>query len=155
MLRGLFFQAWGSLMSLKSQTWDHQLKVPAGGLVLRIFTSWKNPSTSVGFEPTNLGSPEADFVLLLLFSVKCWNRLKYIVYHLLNQWQFCCFSRPRESDDEDSDMSGQECKQRKHNHFSATERECLAFWSIKSINIDFLNPSSTLPLPAKPPTVAI
>ena len=43
-------------MSLKSQTRDPQLKVPPGGLVLRIFTSLKNPSTSVGFEPANLGS---------------------------------------------------------------------------------------------------
>ena len=33
-----------------------QVKVPAGGLLLRIFTSWKNPSTSIGFEPANLGS---------------------------------------------------------------------------------------------------
>ena len=33
-----------------------QLKVPPGGLVLRIFTSWKNPSISAGFEPANLGS---------------------------------------------------------------------------------------------------
>ena len=33
------FQAWGSLTSLKSQTWDPQLKVPPGVLVLRIFTS--------------------------------------------------------------------------------------------------------------------
>ena len=32
------------------------LKVPPGGLMLRIFTSWKNPSTSAGFEPANLGS---------------------------------------------------------------------------------------------------
>ena len=32
------------------------LEVPPGGLVLRIFTSWKNPSTSVGFEPAKLGS---------------------------------------------------------------------------------------------------
>ena len=30
--------------------------VPPGGLVLRIFTSWKNPSTSAGLEPANLGS---------------------------------------------------------------------------------------------------
>ena len=50
------FQAWGSLMNLKSQTRDPQLKVPNGGLVLRIFTTWKNPSASVGFEPANLGS---------------------------------------------------------------------------------------------------
>ena len=42
--RGLFFQAWGSLTNLKSQTRNPQLKVPLGGLVLRIFTSWKNPS---------------------------------------------------------------------------------------------------------------
>ena len=41
MLRGLFFQAWGSLTSLKSQTLDPKLKVPPGGLVLRISTSWK------------------------------------------------------------------------------------------------------------------
>ena len=45
------FQTWGSLTSLKSPTRDPQLKVPSEGLVLRIFTSWKNPSTSVGFEP--------------------------------------------------------------------------------------------------------
>ena len=52
-----FFQAWGSLTSLKSQTRDPQLKLPPGGLVLRIFTSWKkNPSTLVRFEPANLGS---------------------------------------------------------------------------------------------------
>ena len=56
LLRGLFFQAWGSLTNLKSQTWDTQLKLPPGGLVLRIFTSWKNQSTSVGFEAANLGS---------------------------------------------------------------------------------------------------
>ena len=56
MARGLLFQAWGSLMSLKSQTRDPQLKVPPGGLVLRIFRSWKNPLTSAGFEPANLGS---------------------------------------------------------------------------------------------------
>ena len=56
MLRGLFFQARGSLTSLKFQTRDLQLKVPPGGLVLRIFTSWKNSSTSVGFEPANFGS---------------------------------------------------------------------------------------------------
>ena len=37
----LRFQAWGSLTSLKFQTRDHQLKLPPGGLVLRIFTSWK------------------------------------------------------------------------------------------------------------------
>ena len=47
------FQALGSLTSLKSQTRDPQLKVHPGGLVLRILTSWKNPSTSAGFEPAN------------------------------------------------------------------------------------------------------
>ena len=47
-----FFQAWGSLTSLKSQTRDSLLKVPPGGL----FTSWKNPSTSAGFESPKLGS---------------------------------------------------------------------------------------------------
>ena len=46
----LFFQAWGSLTSLKSQTLDPQLKVLPRG------KSWKNPSTSAGFEPVNLGS---------------------------------------------------------------------------------------------------
>ena len=38
-----------------SDSWP-QLIVPPGGLVLRIFTSWKNQSTSAGFEPANLGS---------------------------------------------------------------------------------------------------
>ena len=36
-----FFQAPGSLTSLKSQTLDSWLKIPPGGLGLRIFTSWK------------------------------------------------------------------------------------------------------------------
>ena len=45
MRRGLFFRVWGSLTSLKSRTRDPQLKVLPGGLVLRIFTSWKNPRT--------------------------------------------------------------------------------------------------------------
>ena len=30
--------------------------VPPGGIVIRIFTSWKNPSTLAGFEPANLES---------------------------------------------------------------------------------------------------
>ena len=38
-----FSQVWGSLTSLKSYTRDPQLKVPPRRLVLRIFTSWKNP----------------------------------------------------------------------------------------------------------------
>ena len=37
MLRGLFFQPWGSLTSLRFQARDPQPKVPPGGLVLRIF----------------------------------------------------------------------------------------------------------------------
>ena len=49
----VYFQAWGSLTSL---TMDPQLKIPPGGLVLSIFMSWKNPSTSAGFEPANLVS---------------------------------------------------------------------------------------------------
>ena len=40
----------------ESQTRGSQLKVSPGGLMLRIFMSWKNPSTSAGFEPANLGS---------------------------------------------------------------------------------------------------
>ena len=56
LLGGQFFEAWGSLTSLISQTRDPQLKVPSRGLVLRIFESWKNPSTSAGIEPANLGS---------------------------------------------------------------------------------------------------
>ena len=63
LLRGLVFQALGSLTSLKSQTRDPQLKVRPGGLVLRIFTSWKNPSTSAGFEPANLGSRDEHVTL--------------------------------------------------------------------------------------------
>ena len=34
---------------------------PLEGLVLRIYTSWQNPSTSVGFEPANLGSRGKHF----------------------------------------------------------------------------------------------
>ena len=36
-----FFQASSSLKSLKAQTRDPQLKIPPGGLVLRIFTTEK------------------------------------------------------------------------------------------------------------------
>ena len=35
---------------------DPRIKVPPGGLVVRIITPWKNPSTSAGFEHANLGS---------------------------------------------------------------------------------------------------
>jgi hypothetical protein len=43
-------------MSLKSsQNQDPQLKVPPGGLVLRIFTSLKNPSILAEFEPAKHG----------------------------------------------------------------------------------------------------
>ena len=83
MLRCLFFQAWGSLASLKSQTRDPQLKVPPGGLVLKIFTSWKNSSTSTGLEPANLGSrsprPPRPTLLILLLDIihfyKCFPRV--------------------------------------------------------------------------------
>ena len=53
--RPVFF-SWGSLTSLKFQNQDSQLKVPPGGPVLSIFTSWKNASTTAGFEPENPGS---------------------------------------------------------------------------------------------------
>jgi hypothetical protein len=56
LVRGLFFQVRSSLTSLKSQTRYPKLKVPPGWLVLRIFTSWKNPSTSAGIESANRGS---------------------------------------------------------------------------------------------------
>ena len=62
-LRGLYFQAWGSSTSLKSQTRDPQHKVSPGGLLLRIFKSWKNASTSAGFEPANLGSRDEHVTL--------------------------------------------------------------------------------------------
>ena len=54
----LYFQAWGSLKSLKSQTWNPR-QVPPGGLLLRIFISWKSQLTSARFERfeiTNLGT---------------------------------------------------------------------------------------------------
>ena len=80
MLRGPFFQAWGSLTRLRSQTQDPQLEVTPGGLVLRIFKSWKNPSTSAGFEPANLGargehvtprpSRPTTFTLILPFFIR-------------------------------------------------------------------------------------
>ena len=49
-----FFQTWGSLMSLKSQTRETQLKVPPEGLVLRIFTSWKIHRPQPGLNPRTL-----------------------------------------------------------------------------------------------------
>ena len=49
-----FFQAWGSLTSLKSQTRDLRLKVPPGGLVLRTFTSWKIHRPQPDLKPRTL-----------------------------------------------------------------------------------------------------
>ena len=46
----ILFEAWDSLTVREPRT-----KVLPGGLVLRIFTSWKNLSTLVPFEPTNFG----------------------------------------------------------------------------------------------------
>ena len=54
MLRGLFFQALGSIASLKSQTRDLQVKVPPGGLVLRIFTSLKIHRPQLDLNPQTL-----------------------------------------------------------------------------------------------------
>ena len=109
MLRGLFFQAWGSLTSLKSQTRDSQLKVPPIGLGLMIFTSWKNPSTSTGFETANLGSrgehdtprpPRPTFSIISMIPIvqesgwwcekkifKTWSsRNEYYNLYILNNW---------------------------------------------------------------------
>ena len=52
--------SWANI-NLQDRAWNFrlgnpQIKVLPGGLVLRIFTSWKNPSTSTGFEPVNFGS---------------------------------------------------------------------------------------------------
>ena len=105
LLRGLFLQAWGPLTSLKSQTRDLQLKVPPGGLVLRIFTSWKNPSTSAGFEPANLGisrrsrypeATEAAIVLIFsLFNFQLFNFsftfILFIIYFYFSSWSFYFF----------------------------------------------------------------
>ena len=44
------------ITSPKSQTRDSRSKISPGGLVLRIFTSWNNPSTSAGFEPAKFRS---------------------------------------------------------------------------------------------------
>ena len=74
-----YFQAWGSLTGLKSQTRDPQLKVPPGGLVLRIFTSWKNPSTSAGFEPANLISRRARYPEITEADIKVDNSPRYFV----------------------------------------------------------------------------
>ena len=49
-------------MSLKSQTQDPQRKVPPGGLGLRIFTSWKNPSTSGKFL-------QIQFIIIIIIIV--------------------------------------------------------------------------------------
>ena len=71
MLSGHFFQAWGSLTSLKSQTRDLQLKFPPRGLVPRIFTSWKDPSTSGEFEPSNLEYRDEHVTLRPPKSTSC------------------------------------------------------------------------------------
>ena len=76
------FQDWDSLTSLKSQIQDPQPKVPPGGLVLRIFTSWKNQSTSIGFEPANLGSRGEH--------VTPWSP-RPTNFNARKEWKFCVF----------------------------------------------------------------
>ena len=77
------------LTSLKSQTLDPQLNVPPVGLVLRMFTSWKNPSTSAGFEPANLGSlgehvtPRTTEADNLKISAKCFS---YQPMYIFEPW---------------------------------------------------------------------
>ena len=67
-------------------------KVPPGGLLHRIFTSWKNPLTSVGFEPANLGSrdPEADDVLcykpILKATFTVWPIMWQITWRVTDSW---------------------------------------------------------------------
>ena len=75
----IYFQAWGSFTSLKSQTRDPQLKVPPGGLGLRLFTSWKNPLTSAGFKPTNLGS-RGEYITPRAPRPTWWHLLLYTCY---------------------------------------------------------------------------
>jgi hypothetical protein len=67
-------------MSLKSQTWDPQLKVPPRGFL----RPEKNQSTSVGFEPLDLETSTVprDHQGLLLLS-KC--------------QRVICFQQPAES----------------------------------------------------------
>ena len=108
MLRGLFFEAWGSLTSLKSQTWDPHLKVPPRGLVLRIFTSWKKSidlnwiwtcepwiSRRAGYPETT----EADIEFSISFPIYCVNLpecLTILCFHhhfkyKLAKYIFCYF----------------------------------------------------------------
>ena len=72
----LFFQVWGSLTKLKSQTRYPRLKVSPGGRVLRIFTSWKNPSTSTRFESANLGS--WSVFIDAIYNLKIWLILTWL-----------------------------------------------------------------------------
>ena len=81
-----------------------QVKVPPVGLLLRIFTSWKNPSTSARFEPANLGSrgehvtPRPPRPILnnlnsitysiLSFLVHLWER-SWIVFQILSVTADC------------------------------------------------------------------
>ena len=81
------FQAWVSLTSLKSQARGPQLKVPPGGLVLRIFTSWKSPSTSAGFkthEPwisRRARFPRQLWVIIIIVII-----MIIIIIHVLVSW---------------------------------------------------------------------
>ena len=45
---------------MKFQTRDLLLNVPPGGLSAQDFYVLKNPSTSAGFEPANLGSQDEN-----------------------------------------------------------------------------------------------
>ena len=48
--------AWGSFTSHKSTRRDPRLYFPSEGSRTQDFTLWKNPSTSAGIEPANLGT---------------------------------------------------------------------------------------------------
>ena len=102
----LFFSGLRFFNEPEIQIRDPQLKVPPGGLVLRIFTSWKNPSTLSDLKPWILdleastlpqdhrGQHNNDIILVLVVQiVLIFFCLKHRVRGSLrlqyDQWKYC------------------------------------------------------------------
>ena len=86
MLRGLYFS--GLRFFNEPEISDSgPPKVPPGGLVLRIFTSWKSPSTSVGFEPANLRITHRiikEILAIKIINVLLWETYTRIFIDIFN-----------------------------------------------------------------------
>ena len=75
----------GSFTCRKSTTWDKRLYFPSEGRRAEDFFALKNPTASVGFEPTNLG------VIITLLTItprkRAWQRNCFRKFKKIDYWR--------------------------------------------------------------------